>query len=65
MCDHEGKPFDPQSLPDEQADDAMPNARREAPIGRPMAPEEYARMKGEAAAVPDPPKRSGQEDPNG
>lgn len=61
MSDSQGKPFDPLSLPREEADDEQSDLR-DAPIGRPMSPAEYARAKGEAGAALDAPRPSAQED---
>ena len=57
-----GKPVAPLALPDEQVAEDLSGAPRSAPIGRPIAPEEYARMKEKAATGPQPSLENAQED---
>ena len=60
-----GQAFDPMQPAGEEREEAAPSRPRVAPIGRPVAAEEYERLKEEAAVGRGPRGRNAQEDPAG
>lgn len=57
----EGKALDPSNLPSDEPPADEPDSRA-IPIGRPVSPEEYRRLKAEAEKTNKPPASSAQED---